>query len=879
MLRCWSVTVERSCEGMLLRRRILSLSASSFRNFTSGNNGDAIPFSTFTKPSSSIAPGDFLVREWKDWFKHRDVKQSHQLIDRIFDILRAPSNDGDDRAFYLHLSNLRLRLTEKFVLDVLSHTRYDILCCLKFFDWAARQPGFHHTRATFHAIFKILRGAKLVTLMIDFLDRSVGFESCRHSLRLCDALVVGYAVAGRTDIALQHFGNMRFRGLDLDSFGYHVLLNALVEEKCFDSFDVIFDQISVRGFVCAVTHSILVKKFCKQGKLDEAEDYLRALLPNDPAGCGSGLGILVDALCSKRKFQEGTKLLDEIKLVGTVNMDRAYNIWIRALIKAGFLNNPADFLQKISPLEGCELEVFRYNSMVFQLLKENNLDGVYDILTEMMVRGVSPNKKTMNAALCFFCKAGFVDEALELYRSRSEIGFAPTAMSYNYLIHTLCANESVEQAYDVLKGAIDRGHFLGGKTFSTLTNALCWKGKPDMARELVIAAAERDLLPKRIAGCKIISALCDVGKVEDALMINELFNKSGVDTSFKMFTSLIYGSITLMRGDIAAKLIIRMQEKGYTPTRSLYRNVIQCVCEMESGEKNFFTTLLKFQLSLWEHKVQAYNLFIEGAGFAGKPKLARLVYDMMDRDGITPTVASNILMLQSYLKNEKIADALHFFHDLREQGKTKKRLYQVMIVGLCKANKLDDAMHFLEEMKGEGLQPSIECYEVNIQKLCNEEKYDEAVGLVNEFRKSGRRITAFIGNVLLHNAMKSKGVYEAWTRMRNIEDKIPEMKSLGELIGLFSGRIDMEVELKRLDEVIEKCYPLDMYTYNMLLRMIVMNQAEDAYEMVERIARRGYVPNERTDMILERANRILEERNSRSNLGRNGWNSRQRQLE
>lgn len=865
---------------MLLRRRILSLSA-SLRNCNSGN-GDALSSSTSHFSSYAKAPivaGDVLVHGLKDWFK-RDVQpQSHQLIDRIFDILRAPSSEGDDRAFYLHLSGLRLRLTEKFVLDVLHHTRNDILSCLKFFDWAARQPGFHHTRATFHAIFKILRSAKLVTLMIDFLDRSVGFEGYRHSLRLCDALVIGYAVAGRTDIALQHFGHLRFRGLDLDYFGYHVLLNALVEEKCFDTVDVIFDQISARGFLCAVTHSILVKKLCKQGQLDKAEAYLRSLLPNDPAACGAGLGILVDALCSKEKFQEATKLLDDIKVVGTVPMEHAYSIWIRALIKAGFLNNTADFLQKMSPLEGCQLEVLRYNSLIFHLLKENNVGSVYDILTEMMVRGVSPNKKTMNAALCFLCKAGFVDEALELYRSRSEIGFAPTAMSYNYLIHTLCADGSVQQAYDVLKGAMDRGHFLGTKTFVILTNALCWKGKADMAKELVIVAAERDLLPKRLGGCKIISALCDVEKVEDALLINELFNRSGVATTFKMFVSLIYGSITSKRGDIAAKLIIKMQEKGYTPTRSLYRNVIQCVCAMESGDKNFFTTLLKFQLSLWEHKVKAYNLFVEGAGFAGKPKLARLVYDMMDGDGITPTLDSNILMLQSYLKNEKIADALHFFHDLREKGETKRILYNVMIIGLCRANRLDDAMQFWEEMKGEGRKPSIDCYEVIIQKLCNEEKFEEAVGLVNEFRKSGRRITSFIGNVLLYNATKSKGVYEAWTRMRDVEEKIPEMRALGELIGVFSGRIDMAGELKRLDEVIEKCYPLDMYTYNMLLKRVVMDQAEDVFELVERIVRRGYEPNEWTQRILDRAQRILERPNSQSNLGRNGWNSRQRQLE
>nr|VDD64133.1 unnamed protein product [Brassica oleracea] len=389
---------------MLLRRRILSLTA-SLRSYNH-NTRDALSppsssnFSSYAKPP--IAAGDILIREVKHWFKRDAPPQSHDLINRICDILKSPSSDGDDRAFYHHLTSLRLRLTEKFVLDVLNHTRYDLHSCLKFFDWAAHQPSFHHTRATFHAIFKILRGANHFRLIVEFLDGSDGFEGYRHSLRLCDALVIGYAVAGRTDVALQHFGHMRFRGLDLDTFGYHVLLNALVEEKCFDTVDVIHDQISARGFVCAVTHSILVKKLCRQGELDEAEAYLRALLPDDPDGCGAGLGILIDSLCSQEKFQKATKLLDDIKVVGTVPMDRAYSIWIKSLIGAGLLDNIEGFLQQISPLEGCEIEVVRYNSLISKLLKENNLGSVYDILTEMMVRGVLPNKKTMNAALCFF---------------------------------------------------------------------------------------------------------------------------------------------------------------------------------------------------------------------------------------------------------------------------------------------------------------------------------------------------------------------------------------------------------------------------------------------------------------------------------------------
>ena len=39
-----------------------------------------------------------------------------------------------------------------------------------------------------------------------------------HRVRFYDTLVMGYAVSGKPEIALQLFAKMRFQGLDLDSF-------------------------------------------------------------------------------------------------------------------------------------------------------------------------------------------------------------------------------------------------------------------------------------------------------------------------------------------------------------------------------------------------------------------------------------------------------------------------------------------------------------------------------------------------------------------------------------------------------------------------------------------------------------------------------------
>ncbi|KAL6186531.1 hypothetical protein ACLB2K_042651 [Fragaria x ananassa] len=282
-----------------------------------GIDSTSLPFSTASSSVATIPSKDIVV-SFKQWFK-----SGHNLfLHQIFQILKA-TDDADrfrdssyDVSFHhradLALSHLDLRLTEALVLEVLhygSEKEHDVLSCLKFFDGVGRQRSFRHTRATFNTIFKILSRTMLMSLIHDFLS---SFSSNRydHSVRFHDMLVMGYAVSGKPEVALQMLGKMRFQGLDLDNFGYHVLLNSLVEENCFDAVHVIAQQIALKGFKNDITHSIMLKWLCKQNRLDEADEYLRRLVSEGKAN-GSQVGVLVRVLCQHKNFKHAGTLMNE----------------------------------------------------------------------------------------------------------------------------------------------------------------------------------------------------------------------------------------------------------------------------------------------------------------------------------------------------------------------------------------------------------------------------------------------------------------------------------------------------------------------------------------------------------------------------------------
>ncbi|KAL0426770.1 UNVERIFIED_CONTAM: Pentatricopeptide repeat-containing protein, mitochondrial [Sesamum latifolium] len=355
---------------------------------------------TSNESQSEIHKND-VVHYFREWFMSR----KKPLFESIFEILRTQDESSADSA----ISRLNLRLSETLVLDVLNYEKKDVLSCLRFFDWAGRQPGFHHTRATFNAIF----------------SDPIKSEA--------DELNVG-------------------------------LFTKLYEtEGYFDVVETVAKEIRARGFQNEVTHSIMMKSFCKQNQLERGAEYLRGLAQDDRARLsGIAVGTLVDAL---------------------------------DLVKAGKLDGALEFLKDKQAIEGYVPDVFRYNMLICRLLRESRIEEIYDLLVDMKEREVLPNDVTMNAILCFLCKAGRMDIAMDLYNSRAEFGLSVNCMLYNYLINTLLGDVSIDEAYRLLRISIEEGYFPGEKTFSIIADALCREGKLDKMKELVLFTLDQNIMP------------------------------------------------------------------------------------------------------------------------------------------------------------------------------------------------------------------------------------------------------------------------------------------------------------------------------------------------------------------------------------------------
>jgi len=460
--------------------------------------------STLSTSNSFLLTQNDVASSFKTWFAARKL-QLDPLVNRIYQILTA---SGDDDRLSAALSALSLPLSESLVLRVLRYTaaHRDVLPCLKFFDWAGRQPNFHHTRATFVSIFHILVRANHKPLVLDFLDDSRR-RIFLHHVGFHDILVLGYSIAGKPQNALQAYARMRFIGLDLDSFAYHVLLDSLVEQNYLNAFDIIVRQIRARVFENHTTNIIVVKHLCKEGKLEEAEGFLNRLMGRGEGLKGPEVDFLVGALCESFRFKRAVELVKQFGSSGLVPLDHAYGAWVKGLVKGGRLDEALEFFSQKKDSEGYCPSTLSYNILIYRLLRENRLRQVYDLLVDMNESCIAPDVFTMNAVLCFFCKVGMADVALELYNSRSEFGLSLNHLACKYLILTLCWDGGVVEAYKVVRSLVDQSYFPDGRTFCTLASALCRECKIDEMKELMHLSVGRNIVPPASLYDMFISAV------------------------------------------------------------------------------------------------------------------------------------------------------------------------------------------------------------------------------------------------------------------------------------------------------------------------------------------------------------------------------------
>ncbi|KAM1404902.1 hypothetical protein ACFX2I_013344 [Malus domestica] len=283
------------------------------------------------------------------------------------------------------------------------------------------------------------------------------------------------------------------------------------------------------------------------------------------------------------------KLFDDMKcLLLTVSSHkgrvscRAVSICIRFLGRQGRIREALCTFEEMESKFGCKPDNLVYNNVLYVLCKKESSGHLIDFALAVFRRIESPDTYSYGNILVGLCKFGRFETAIEVFGDMCKSGVVPTRSAVNALIGELCS-------FSAKEGAVGKVRMRNScRNFTILVPKV--GGNSDAIQPAVgifWAVYKVGLLPSTFAIIQLLSGLCQLGKVEEAVEILKAVegNLDDAGSVFKMmnknrclpdsmtYSALIHAYGEAKNWEASYGLLIEMLGLGYSPHFHTYRLV------------------------------------------------------------------------------------------------------------------------------------------------------------------------------------------------------------------------------------------------------------------------------------------------------------------
>ncbi|XP_028752236.1 pentatricopeptide repeat-containing protein At4g01570-like [Neltuma alba] len=362
----------------------------------------------------------------------------------------------------------------------------------------------------------------------------------------------------------------------------------------------------------AAAYSHIVRTVCRAGYLNEVPNLLRSMKEDGVAADSQAFKLLLDSFIRLGKFDSAVEILDCMEELGATLNPQMFNSVIIALVR----NNQV-----------------RLALFIFLKLLDAESDGCGDF-------GSAPSCIVCNEVLAALRKADMKVEFKEVFeRLRNKKEFKFDIWGYNICIYAFGCWSDLSTSLSLFKEMRERESDGSG---SSVGPDLCTYNS-------------------------LISVLCNVGKVNDALIVWEELKGSGHEPDEFTYRILIQGCSKTCRIDDATKIFYEMQNNGF---------------QMDTV---------------------VYNSLLNGLLKARKISEACQLFEKMVEDGVKASCWTYNILIDGLFKNGRPEAAYTLFCDLKKKGQFVDGItYSIIVLQLCKEGLLEEALQLVEEMESRG---------------------------------------------------------------------------------------------------------------------------------------------------------------------------------
>ncbi|XP_019415098.1 PREDICTED: pentatricopeptide repeat-containing protein At5g57250, mitochondrial [Lupinus angustifolius] len=690
---------------------------------------------------------------------------------------------------------------------------------LEFFEaTSSHKPGLVTYTALVGALCKLGRVDEVCDLVCAMENDGLGLDVVFYSIWVC-----GYI---EEKVLVEVFRKMREmvdKGIVHDVISYSILIHGFSKLGDVDkSFSFLAKMIKEGLEPNKFTYTAIMSAYCKKGKVEEALGVFERL---------KDLGIdldefvfatLIDGFGRIGDFDKVFCLIGEMEKRGVRASVVVYNTIMNGLSKFG-RTSEADELSK-----SVDADVITYSTLLHGYTEEENVPGILQIRGRLEEAGVSMDVVMCNVLMKALFMMGAFEDVHALYKRMPGMGLVPNSVTYCTMIDGYCKAGRIDEALEVFD-EFRKTSIVSHACYNSIINGLGKNGMVEMATEALLELNHKGLvldidtcrmlmktvfkekgaqgvldLVNRLEGLRpdiydavcndSIYFLCKRGLVEEANQVYIMMRKKGSAVTIKSYYSILRRN--LINGNMDQILpLLNSFLKQYGLVEPRVQKISACyLCLKDVDSALQFCGKTREDSLAFTFPVSMLKILIKNGKTLDAYKLV-----MGIEDNITLTIVDYAIVIDSLCKRGYLNEALSLCAFVEKKGITLNIvIYNSLISGLCHEGRLIEAFRLFDSLEKLNLVPSEITYATLIYAMCREGFLLDAEHVFGRMVLEGFQPKVQVYNSLLDSISKFGQLEKALELLNDMEAKYiePDSLTISAVISCYCQKGDMEGALE-----------------------------------------------------------------------------------
>lgn len=412
------------------------------------------------------------------------------------------------------LSNVKVELSIDIIAKVVNKGNLGGEAMVLFFNWAIKQPGIPRDIHSYYIIIKALGRRKFFKFMIEILHDMVK-EGIKLDSETLSIVMDSFIRARQVHIALEMFDNLEELGLKRDNESLNVVLQCLCQRAHVGAANSLFNAVARKIKFNSVTYNIMISGWSKFGRVSEMERILKALIADGFIPNCSTFSYLIEGLGRAGRIDDAVEIFDHMNEKGCIPDTRVYNAMISNFISIGNFDECMKYYKGLLD-SNSDPDLDTYMKLISAFLKAQKVADALEIFDEMLVQGIVPTTGSLTSFIEPLCNYGPPHAAMMIYKKARRFGCKISLKAFKLLLMRLSRFGKCGMLLNLWEEMQESGHKSDMEVYEHVINGLCNIGHLENAVLVMEEALKNGFCPSRVIYSKLNRKLLASNEVEKA---------------------------------------------------------------------------------------------------------------------------------------------------------------------------------------------------------------------------------------------------------------------------------------------------------------------------------------------------------------------------